>query len=98
MLPQVEFALNSVVNRTTNYYPFSIVYTKVSNFSVDLLAIPNPKSKAATTWSKDNVQFHKDIKEHKEKMNEQYKCRVNEHRTVHLFQEGELVMIHLNRN
>lgn len=53
ILPQGEFSLNSVVNRSTSVSPFSIGYTKVLSFSVDLLSIPNPKSPSANAWSKD---------------------------------------------
>lgn len=53
VLPQVEFAMNSIINRTTSKTPFSAVYTKQPNSTVDLLTLPSPTSKAAGTWIKD---------------------------------------------
>lgn len=68
-LIEVEFALNSITNRSTNHSPFSIVYTKVPNFSANLLAITSPKSKVASVWATDYAKFHLEIKKHIEKMN-----------------------------
>ena len=39
-IPQVEFALNTMVNCSTGKVPFAIVYTKVPNQTIDLLQLP----------------------------------------------------------
>lgn len=64
-----EFTINSVVNRTTSKSPFSIVYTKVPNHSVDLLQLPEPKNRQATSWAIGYAKLHEEIKEQIEKMN-----------------------------
>ncbi|KAK0584578.1 hypothetical protein LWI29_015447 [Acer saccharum] len=40
-LPQVEFAYNSMTNRSTGLPPFAIVYTKVPNQAIDLAELPS---------------------------------------------------------
>lgn len=50
LLPHMQFSLNSIPNRTTRKSYFSIVYTKVPNFTLDLSLFPNLKSQLATTW------------------------------------------------
>lgn len=47
VLPHVEFAINSIVNRTNGLTHFFVVYTKQPNFIVDLFHLPNMKKKAA---------------------------------------------------
>lgn len=36
ILPQIEFAINSMMNRSTDHSPFSIVYTKSPYITIDL--------------------------------------------------------------
>ena len=48
-LPQVEFAFNSMTNRSTGKAPFAIVYTKEPNKTIDLIVLPQPKSKPTAT-------------------------------------------------
>lgn len=63
VLLQLEFTTNSMVNGTTGKSPFSIVYTKVPNHSVDLLQLPEPLNKQSTCWANDYAKFHEEIKE-----------------------------------
>lgn len=86
-----------MVNRTTGRSPFRIVYTKFPNFSVDLLVIPVPKSKAANSWAKNCARFYQEIREHIEMTNVQYKFKADKHRKAKQFQVGDLVMVHLNK-
>lgn len=87
-----------VTNRTINKSPFSIVYTKIPNHSIDLFDLPEPKSRNATTWATDYVKFHEEIKENIEKMNTWYKQRADMKRRKQVFQKDELVMMHLNKH
>lgn len=45
-LPQVEFAFNSMLNRSTGKSLFEIVYAKAPNYTMNLLSLPHSKSKA----------------------------------------------------
>lgn len=73
VLPQVEFTMNSMINRTTGHNPFSIVYTKIPHLNIDLGNFPAPKSKTANAWVENYIQFHQEIKARIEQMNAQYK-------------------------
>lgn len=98
LLLHVEFTLSSIPNKTKGKLPFSIVYTKVPNLRVDLITIPNPKSKLVNLCAQDYQQLHRQIKEHIEIMNVNCKKNVYKHRRIQEFTKGELVMIHLNKH
>lgn len=44
ILPQAEFAYINMVNKNTGLNPFSIVYTKALNHTLDLLSIKSNNS------------------------------------------------------
>lgn len=96
-LPQVEFAYNSVPNRSTGYSPSSIVYTKAPNQSVDLVALPHPKNRTAMEFADQIVHLHQDVKHKLESANAQYKAHADRHRRPKSFTEGDLVMVHLRK-
>lgn len=53
ILRQLEFAYNSTINKLTGQNPFSIVYAKKSNHSIDLTVLPkptNPKAENMATY------------------------------------------------
>lgn len=58
VLPQVEFAFNSMFNRSTGKRLFFIVYTNVPNHTVDLIAFPKPRNLVAKNMVEDYQQFH----------------------------------------
>jgi len=93
--PQLEFAYNSVMNRTTSMSPFSIVYTKVPNHSINLIVLPKPQSKNAFDMAR--IQVHKEVRERLEKAIASYKVATNQHCRKKLFIVGDLVMIHLRK-
>lgn len=97
LLPRVKFALNSIPNKTTGKSSFSVVYTKVPNLTMDLIAIPNPKSKLANSWTRDYQQFHQQIRKHIETMKSKYKQNIDKHSKLQEL-EGELLMVHLNKH
>lgn len=86
------------MNRSTDHSPFSIVYTKSPYITIDLANHPNAKNKAAHVWAKDYVQFHHEIKSHIERMNAQYKEYADKRRRYKEFEEGDLVLVHLNKH
>ena len=45
-LAQAEFAFNSMVNHSMGHSPFSIVYTKAPNSTVDLITLPKSANKS----------------------------------------------------
>lgn len=57
-LSQAEFAFNSMMNRSTRKSSFSIVYSKVHNYTVDLLELPQSKSKTAAKFAKGILETH----------------------------------------
>ncbi|KAK0597907.1 hypothetical protein LWI29_029680 [Acer saccharum] len=61
-LAQAEFTFNSLPNRSTGKSPFSIVYLKAPNFTVDLLHVPGAKSKNAEELAEFVTQVHADVK------------------------------------
>ena len=78
-LSQGEFAYNCVVNRTTGYSPFMIVYGQQPNTALDLAPIP------FTEKSNGNVEdivsqmraIHEDVRQRLESKTESYKKDVD---------------------
>lgn len=90
--------MNSIVNRTIGTTPFSVVYTKQFNCSVDLLNIPHPVSKSASSWVKDYAQFHEQVQAHIQKINEKYKVQANKRQSLQVFEVRDLVMVYPNKH
>lgn len=96
-LAQAKITFNSMVNQSTSLSPFAIVYTKVSNSTVDLIELPNSKNKLAERLAEHFQQLHQDIKQRLEAFNAHYKAAIDKYCREKLFKEGDLVMIHLNK-
>jgi hypothetical protein len=96
-IPQAEFALNSNINRSTGKSTFQIVYGANPKGIVDLVDLPaNPYiSPDATNFVENIREIHQQVEHKLQSMNEQYKKHVDLHRRKKIFQEGEMVMIHL---
>ena len=84
-LPQVKFAFNSMMNRSTEKFPFEIVYTKSPNQIIDMLQLPQYKSKNATTLVEQIQQLHVEVHQHLEVSNERYKEAANHHKRYKSF-------------
>ncbi|KAK4858581.1 hypothetical protein QYF36_018796 [Acer negundo] len=78
-------------NRSTGKSPFSIVYLKSPNFTFDLFEFIGAKSKLAT-------ELDQDIRESLQRSNSKYKAAADRHRRQKLFNEGDLLMVHLRKH
>ncbi|PKU62073.1 hypothetical protein MA16_Dca028469 [Dendrobium catenatum] len=97
LLGQAEFAYNSMTNRSTGRSPFSIVYTKNPNHTVDLAVLPKCHSKSATDFT---AQFSSMLEEVRAKLlesNAKYKEQADKSRRERSFKPGDLVMIRVRR-
>ena len=96
-LPQVEFAFNSMTNCSTGKAPFAVVYTKEPNKTIDLIVLPQPRSKPAATLAEHIQQIHSKGHQQLEDSNSKYKAIDDRHRRFKAFQEGDLVMVFIRK-
>ena len=89
-----------MVNHSFGHSPFSIVYTKALNHVTDLVELPHSKGKGKTAeeLAKSFVKLHAEVTNNLEAANAKYKAEADKHRRRKVFEEGELVMVHLCRN
>lgn len=86
-----------MTNRSTEKSPFQIVYTKLPNHIVDLTIIPKFKRKTALDMINNFNDLLHDVKAHLSDSALQYKKAADVHKRYKVFEEGELVMIHLRK-
>jgi hypothetical protein len=98
-LPQAEFALNSSINISIGKYAFQVVYGANPKGIVDLVDLPaNPYFiRDATDFLENICEIHQQIEHKLQSTDEQDKKHVDLHRRKKVFQEGEMVMIHLRK-
>ncbi|PKU85737.1 hypothetical protein MA16_Dca018592 [Dendrobium catenatum] len=97
VLSKAEFAYNAMPNRSTGKAPFTIVYTKAPNTTVDLTILPKCKSTEAAAYSKDYSQILNEVRQQLTSANQRYKEAADKHRRQQLFNVGDLVMVRLRR-
>ncbi|PKU67783.1 hypothetical protein MA16_Dca016952 [Dendrobium catenatum] len=97
ILPQAEFAYNSMPNRSTGKCPFSIVYTKLPNHTVDIAMLPKCKSSAAASLAEQFANTLQDVRSKIIESNSKYKQAADQHRRQQIFSPGDLVMVRLRR-
>ncbi|PKU86846.1 putative mitochondrial protein [Dendrobium catenatum] len=97
VLSQAEFAYNSMPNRSTGMCPFSIVYTKMPNHTVDLAILPQCHNSAAGKLAEDFKFMLDDVRRRLQLSTENYKLNADQHRRRKIFEPGELVMVRLRR-
>lgn len=98
-LPQVEFAFNSMKNKSTGKSPFELVYTTPPKYALDLVPLPRlPGMSIAVENLAERVQeVQAEVRSNLERANMKYKQATDKHRRAKVFQEGDLVMIHLRK-
>jgi hypothetical protein len=96
-LPHVEFAYNRAVHSTTKLCLFEFVYGFKPIAPIDLLPLPLQErtNLDASKRAEFVKKLHEKAKEKIEKMTEQYTTRGNKGRKKMLFEQEDLVWIHL---
>ena len=79
ILPKVEFAFNSFVNRSSGYSSFEIVYGNNPSSVTNLVALPMPKKVHPKAEDMADVmqQVHQQVKNKLEATNAKYKATTN---------------------
>ncbi|KAJ4719236.1 RNA-directed DNA polymerase [Melia azedarach] len=100
VLPQVEFAYNSMMNRSTGKTPFEVVYLQSPRHALDLVTLPAllGVSKAAENMAEKIQKIQEEVRASLESANEKYKQDADQHRRQKVFQEGYLVITYLGKN
>nr|GEW85494.1 hypothetical protein [Tanacetum cinerariifolium] len=99
ILPQAKFAYNRSVNRTTGKSPFVVVYGWNPITLLDLVRIPEVGrfSEEGADQSEQIKELHWSVQEQIIQHNKQYKEHADKRQKQDLYQEGDLVWIHLRK-
>lgn len=97
ILPQAEFAYNSIPNRFIGKCPFSIVYTKLLNHTVEIAMLPKCKSSATASLEDQFAHTLQDVQSKIIVSNMKYKQVADQHKHQQVFSPGDSVMVHLRR-
>ncbi|PKU68856.1 hypothetical protein MA16_Dca010600 [Dendrobium catenatum] len=97
ILGQAEFAYNSMTNRSSGRSPFSIVYTKQPNHTIDIAVLPKCSSKPASSFANQFSSMLQEVRAKLLESNNKYKQKADEHRREQLYKLGDLVMVRLRR-
>ena len=99
ILPLVEFAYNSSLNRTINTSSFEVVYGNKPLSVLDLAPLPlSKKENVRAAEMTDFMQsIHAQVKERIEHSNANYKVAADIHRRRLIFKEGDLVWVILTK-
>ncbi|GKC42320.1 hypothetical protein Tco_1060042 [Tanacetum coccineum] len=88
-----------MVNRSTGKTPFSVVYQKPPNHTLDLVPLPKIPgySIAAENFAEKIKVIQADVRLKLEASNAKYKEDKDKHRRTKIFAEGDLVMVLLRK-
>jgi hypothetical protein len=99
-LPHVEFAYNRVVHSTTKFSPFEIAYGFNPTAPIDPL--PLPVQERVNFDASKRAEFikmlHDQARTNIEKMTKLYEKRANKGQKKVLFEQGDLVWVHLHED
>uniref|UniRef100_A0A151UHV2 Transposon Ty3-G Gag-Pol polyprotein n=1 Tax=Cajanus cajan TaxID=3821 RepID=A0A151UHV2_CAJCA len=99
-LPHIEFAYNRVVHKTTNLSPFEVVYGFNPLTPFDILPLPSISSylhKEGVSKAYFIKKLHEKVKGQIEKQTQKYIEYNNKGRNKIIFEEGDLVWLHLRK-
>nr|GEU83852.1 RNA-directed DNA polymerase [Tanacetum cinerariifolium] len=99
ILPQVEFTYNKSVNRTTCKSPFEFMYGRnlITPLYLVLVLEVGQFSMEGADQSEQIKELHRSVQEQIIRHNKQYKKHADKRRKQVLYQEGDLVWIHLRK-
>lgn len=97
ILPQAEFAFNSMENGSTKHPPFSIVYTKKPNHTLDHMCLPKITSIVAHNLAMFINSTILEVKQNLAPANELHKSIVDWHKRHQVFVVGDLVMVDIRK-
>ena len=99
VISQVEFAYNNSTNQATRMCPFEVVYgvRPLSPLDMTPYSTKNQFSADADQRAKEIKKLHEQVRARIEKQNSRYKAQRDKHRKPQVFNEGDLVWIHLRK-
>ncbi|GKD78678.1 ATP-dependent DNA helicase RecG [Tanacetum coccineum] len=98
-LAPADFAYINMVNRSMGKTPFSVVYQKPPNHTLDLVPLPKIPgySIAVENFAEKIGAIQANVRLKLEASNAKYKEDRDKHRMTKIFAEGDLVMAHLRK-
>ena len=98
-LAHAEFAYNRSPTYATGHSPFEVVYGINPYLPLDLIPLPKDElvHKDADAKLKSMMKLHQQVRERIEAINASYKQKSNKNRKPRLFEEGDLVWVHLRK-
>jgi len=96
-LPHIEFAYNRVVHKTINACPFEVVYGFNPLTPLDLLPLPNPQDFVHMEGAIKYFMNEK-VKMQIQQQTEKYVKYNNKGKREIIFDEGDLVWLHLRKD
>lgn len=86
------------MNESTEKSPFEVVYTKVTHYPANLFQLP-PTSNKSTEALADHITITlEEVKMQLAHSNAKYKVATDLHQHLQTFEEGELVIIYLQKS
>ena len=97
ILPMVEFAYNTSVNRSTGRSPFEVVTSIQPRLPIDLSPLPAEArpSQEAEQFAQHMKDVHDEVRQQIAKSNDIYKQQADTRRRPVEFHEGDMVMVRI---
>ncbi|CAL9222690.1 unnamed protein product, partial [Arabidopsis halleri] len=98
-LPHVEFAYNHSMHSASKFSPFQIVYGFNPTTPLDLMPLPLNERVSLDGKKKAELvqQIHEQARKNIEEKTKQYTKHANKNRKEFIFNEGDLVWVHLRK-